>query len=122
MSQNIRTILYATDLGPASDEVLDYAISAAKQLGVNLHVVRVIEDERQKSVVDVDSHVPQETRERYYEDRAERVRKNIEAQIAAWRGKHAYMNPYSVISGIKCSRAMMLPGLFSTKRRRCPRT
>jgi nucleotide-binding universal stress UspA family protein len=84
MSKEIKSVLYAADLGPGCEEVLAYAIGVARQFGAWLQVVTVIEEEREKSLVEVDSHVPQAALDRYHDDRAKRVKEGIEAQIAAY--------------------------------------
>ena len=47
-------------------------------------MLRVIPEQREKSLVEVDSHVPQEMLDKYHDDRAQRVKAHIEAQIAAF--------------------------------------
>ncbi len=84
MSDEIESILFAADLEPGCEEVLGFAIGVAKQFGARLQVVTVIKEEREKSLVEVDSHVPQDVLDQYHDDRAKRVRKSIEAQVAAY--------------------------------------
>lgn len=84
MSDEIKAILYAADLEPGCEEVLAYAIGVAKQFGATLQVVTVIKDERETSLVEVDSYVPQEALDKYQDDRVQRVRNSIEAQVAAY--------------------------------------
>ena len=43
MDYTIRTILYATDLGPHGVEVFNHAFSLAKQYGAKIHVVHALE-------------------------------------------------------------------------------
>lgn len=84
MSHRISEILYAADLSPRSEEVLAYAINLARQLGARLRVVTVIDDERETSLVEVDSYVPQGTLNAYHDGQAKRVKAHLEAQIAAY--------------------------------------
>jgi nucleotide-binding universal stress UspA family protein len=56
MNNDIRTILYAADLGPGCEEVLAYAIGMANRLGARLKVLTVIPEQREKSLVEVDSY------------------------------------------------------------------
>ena len=84
MNDEIESILFAADLGPGCEEVLGFAIGVAKQFGAKLQVVTVIEEEREKSLVELDSHVPQGALDQYHDDRAQRVRNSIEAQVAAY--------------------------------------
>ena len=84
MKTDIGSILYAADLGAGCEEVLAYAIGLANRLGAKLKVLTVIPEEREKSLVEVDSHVPKEILDQYHHDRAQRVRQHIEAQIAAF--------------------------------------
>jgi len=84
MNIEIRTILYVADLATGCEEVLAYAIGMANRLGAKLKVLTVIPEEREKSLVEVDSYVPQEVLNRYHDDRARRVREHIEGQVAAF--------------------------------------
>ncbi len=60
MNRDIQTLLYATDLGEGCETALAYAIGLAERMGARLQVLTVIRDERQRSLVDIDSHVPQQ--------------------------------------------------------------
>ena len=84
MNIAIRTILYASDMGAGCEDVLAYSIGLANRLGARLKVLTVISEEREKSLVEVDRHVPQEMLNQYHDDRVRRVRKHIEEQIAAF--------------------------------------
>ncbi|HQR52871.1 MAG TPA: universal stress protein [Burkholderiales bacterium] len=88
MSADVRNLLCAVSPEDTEGAVLDRAIPLAGQLHARLHVVSVIDDEREKSVVEVDSHVPAEALERYHQERAERVRSCIDALIAEARAAH----------------------------------
>lgn len=84
MSPDIRTILYAADLGAGCEGVLAYAIGMANRLGARLRVLTVIPEMRETSVVEVDRHVPQEVLDKYHDDHAQRIKQHIEGQIAAF--------------------------------------
>jgi nucleotide-binding universal stress UspA family protein len=84
MNHSISEILYAADLCPRCEQVLDYAINLTRQLGARLRVVTVIDDERETSVVEVDSYVPQAALDKYHDGQAQRIRAHLEAQIAAY--------------------------------------
>jgi nucleotide-binding universal stress UspA family protein len=84
MNNDIRTILYAADVGADCNEVLAYAIGMANRLGARLKVVTVLPEEREKSLVEVDSYVPQALLDKYHDDRAQRAKKHIEEQISAF--------------------------------------
>jgi nucleotide-binding universal stress UspA family protein len=84
MDNEVRTILYAADVGNSCEHVLAYAIALANRLGARLKVVSVIPEEREKSLVEVDRHIPQELLDKYHDDRARRARKHIEAQLSAF--------------------------------------
>lgn len=101
MSQPISQILYAADLSPQCEDVLAYAIDLARQLGAKVRVVTVIEDERETSVVEVDSHVPQDALNRYHDDRAKRVKEHLEAQIAAYAAERPDLKGDKTIYEIK---------------------
>ena len=84
MNNDIATILYASDLGERCEDVLAYAIGRANRLGARLQVLTVIPDEREKSVVEVDRHVPQAALDQYHDAHVERVRQHVEDQITAF--------------------------------------
>lgn len=88
MSEKIGTILCATDLGTGSEEVLDFAIRATKQLRAKLHVVKVIDDELEKTAVEPEGNVPQDLLEKYQAEHAERVREEIEKKMDSRRAEY----------------------------------
>lgn len=100
MNNSIRNILYAADLGDGSEQVLAYAIDLANRLGASLQVLRVIPDHREKSLVEIDSHVPQEALDQYHDDRIARAKAHIEAQIAAFYAVRANEKPAHPISEV----------------------
>ena len=96
MNHDIRTILYASDLGEGCEAALAYAIGLADRLGARLRVLTVIEDQRERSLIDLEEHVPQPALDRYHDQRAVRTLAHIEAQIAefyAARGGAAPRQP-----------------------------
>ena len=84
MNNEVQTLLYASDLEDDCETVLAYAIGMANRLGARLKVLTVIPDEREKSLVEVDSHVPQAALDKYHDDRAQRVRQHVEDQVSAF--------------------------------------
>lgn len=82
MNHEIRTILYASDLGEGCETALAYAIDLADRLGARLQVLTVIDDQRERSLVDTSSHVPQQALNVYHERRATRTLAHIKEQIA----------------------------------------
>ncbi len=96
MSSSIHTILHAIDTGPGSREVLDRVISVARQLGAKLEVVRIIKDDRDTSIVELDSYVPEAALNRYYEDHAQRIQKEVETQVAAIETANPASRPNNV--------------------------
>ena len=96
MNLEIRTILYASGLGEGCEAALSYAINLANRLGARLQVMTVIDEQRERSLIDLDSHVPQQGLDQYHDDRAARARAHIEAQLAAFyavRGSDAPARP-----------------------------
>lgn len=84
MSLSSPEILYAADLNEDSEKVLAYAIALANRLDGKLNVMVGIRDIRERSLIEVDSHVPQDLLDQYHEDRANRVRQVMERKIAAF--------------------------------------
>jgi nucleotide-binding universal stress UspA family protein len=84
MNDPIRIILYPCDLERGCETVLAYAISLANRLGAQLKVLTVLSEEREKSLIEVDSHVPQDLLNKYHDDRRLRVMRHIEEQVAAF--------------------------------------
>lgn len=100
MSNEIRSILYAADLSDDCEVVLAYAIALANRLGARLQVLTVIPDEREKSLIEVDSYVPQAQLDKYHDARALRARQHIEAQVAAFYAVRADKAPERPIAEI----------------------
>jgi len=100
MSNEIRSILYAADLSDDCEVVLAYAIGLANRLGARLQVLTVIPDEREKSLVEVDSYVPQAQLDKYHDARALRVKQHIEAQVAAFYAVRADKAPERPVAEI----------------------
>jgi len=93
---DIRTVLYASDLNDGCEAALACAIGLANRLGARLLVLTVIDEQRERSLIDIDSHVPQPMLDQYHDDRVKRVLAHIQAQIAAFyavRPDEAPANP-----------------------------
>lgn len=101
MSNNIRNILYAADEGEGTRRVLAYAIDLANRLGATLHVLRVIPNLREKSLVEIDGHVPQANLDEFHDDRIERVKDYMDAQVAAFYAVRANETPAHPISEVE---------------------
>jgi nucleotide-binding universal stress UspA family protein len=101
VSEKIGTIVCATDLGTGSEEVLDFAIRLTEQLRAKLHIVTVIEDEREKAAVEPEGNVPQDLLDKYHADHAGRVREAIEQKIAARRAEYQRSVIYDALSHIR---------------------
>jgi nucleotide-binding universal stress UspA family protein len=100
MGNEIKSILYAADVSDDCERLLAYAIDMANRLGARLQVLTVIPDQREKSLIEVDSHVPQEMLDKYHDARAMRVKQHIEAQVAAFYAVRADKAPQRPISEI----------------------
>jgi len=100
MNNEIRSILYAADVSDDCERVLAYAIDMANRLGARLQVLTVIPDQREKSLIEVDSHVPQALLDQYHDARAMRVKQHIEAQVAAFYAVRADRTPPRPISEV----------------------
>ena len=101
MSHPITEILYAADLSPRCEQVLAYAIKLARQLGARLRVVAVIDDERETSLVEVDSYVPQAALDKYHDGQAQRIRAHLETQLAAYAAERPDLHGDKPIVEIK---------------------
>ncbi|MDQ2694591.1 MAG: universal stress protein [Pseudomonadota bacterium] len=69
MAYALKTILYATDLGPRGPEVFDHAAGLAKQTGACIHIVHAIEPLTEFAHSLVDTYVPAEVLESLREDK-----------------------------------------------------
>lgn len=98
MNPDIRTILHATGLGQGCETALAYAIGLANRLGARLLVLTVIDEQRERSLIDLEEHVPQPPLDQYHSDRANRAREHIEAQIAAFYAVRADDAPPSPVT------------------------
>ncbi|MFT3803790.1 MAG: universal stress protein [Burkholderiaceae bacterium] len=84
LNADIRNILYASDLDEGCETALACAISFANRLGAQLRVLTVIDEQRERSLVEIDSHVPQSMLDQYHDDRAQRALAYIQSQVAAF--------------------------------------
>ncbi|WP_020180024.1 universal stress protein [Methylopila sp. M107] len=100
MTHTIKSILYAADLEEGSDVALAYGIDLANRLGANLHVLKVIPDLREKSLIEIDNFIPQEKLDEYHEERLQRAREHIEAQINAFYVLRSSQTPAHPITEI----------------------
>jgi nucleotide-binding universal stress UspA family protein len=100
MPNEIKTILYAADVSDECKRVLAYAIDMANRLGARLQVLTVIPDQREKSLIEVDSYVPQDKLDQYHDARALRVRQHIESQVSAFYAVRADRAPQRPITEI----------------------
>lgn len=100
MNNEIRSILYAADVSDDCEAALAYAITLANRLGARLQVLTVIPDEREKSLIEVDSYIPQAELDKYHDARALRVKQHIEAQVAAFYAVRADKVPERPIGEI----------------------
>lgn len=89
MDYLIRTILYATDLGPHGAEVFNHAFSLAKQYSAKIHVVHALEPMSDYAQSMVEVFVPSDTlkarRQEGLEQAKEEMRRRLEnsARIAS---------------------------------------
>ncbi len=93
MNTGIQNILCASTLGDGCEATLAYAIDLANRLGARLLVLTVIDEQRERSLVDAGSHVPQAMLNQYHDERAARARAHIEEQIAAFYAVRAENAP-----------------------------
>lgn len=100
MSYNFRNILYAADLDDGCTQVLAHAIDLANRLGARLHVLTALPDLREKSLIEIDTHVPQEALDKYHDDRARRAKLHLEEQIAAFYAVRAAEAPARPITEV----------------------
>jgi nucleotide-binding universal stress UspA family protein len=100
MRNEIGSILYAADLSDDCELVLAYAITLANRLGARLEVLTVIPEERERSLIEVDSYVPQDELDKYHDARALRVKQHIEAQVAAFYAVRAGTAPERTMAEI----------------------
>lgn len=82
MSYEIKTILFATDLGPRSGEVLSHAVGMARRFGAQLHLVTVMGAAAQGSMVSLASYMSDEAIARLREGAFQRIRSNIDELLA----------------------------------------
>lgn len=82
MSYDIQTILFATDLGPRSGEVLKHAVGMAQRFGAQLHLLTVMSAASQGSMVSLDNYLPEEAIPKLREGALQRIRNNIDQLLA----------------------------------------
>lgn len=92
MHNDIRTIFYATDLSERCEEVLAHSIGMVNQCRARLQVLTVIPDQRETSLIEVDSLVPHAVLNKYHDGRTQRVKQHIESRIDAFHAVRAFAN------------------------------
>ncbi|MBL8482106.1 MAG: universal stress protein [Rhodocyclaceae bacterium] len=74
MNYAIKTILFATDLGPHSEQVLAHAAGMAQRFGAELHLLTVMHASNEPSMVALDSYLPEDVVAKLRTDAAQRIR------------------------------------------------
>lgn len=101
MSYDIQTILFATDLGSRSGEVLTHAVGMAQRFGAQLHLLTVMQSSAERSMVSLDSYLPEEAIPRLREGARQRIRNNIDALLAeaGLAGEAGVVNSVQILEG-----------------------
>lgn len=81
MTYTIRTILYATDLGPHQPKVFRHAAGLAKQFGAKVHIVYVLEPLGEFAHSLIDNYVPTEVQERLHKEGYAEARQKLQARL-----------------------------------------
>jgi nucleotide-binding universal stress UspA family protein len=81
MEYNIRTILYATDLGPHGPDVFCHAAGLAQRFGAKIHIVHVVEPMSEYAHSLIDNYVPPEMQEKLRREGYEEARKEIQRRL-----------------------------------------
>ena len=81
MDYTIRTILYATDLGPHGAEVFNHAFSLAKQYDAKIHVVHALEPMSDYAQSLVETFVPPDTLKTLHQEGFEQVHQEMHRRL-----------------------------------------
>jgi nucleotide-binding universal stress UspA family protein len=81
MEYNLRTILYATDLGLYGPKIFEHAITIAQRFGAQIHIIHVLEPVSEYAQSLISNYVSPETMETVRSEGYETARKEMHRRL-----------------------------------------
>ena len=101
MTYFIRTILYATDLGPHSAEVFNHAFSLAKQYGAEIHMVYALEPMSDYAQSLIEILVPPDTLKTLHQDGFEQVNQEMHRRLEKFCEEYLHPEVETVVTDLR---------------------
>ncbi len=101
MDYTIRTILYATDLGPHGAHVFNHAFSLAKQYGAKIHVVHALEPMSDYAQALVETMVPPDTLKALHQEGFEKVNLEMHRRLEKFCADHLHPEAQTVVAEMR---------------------
>jgi nucleotide-binding universal stress UspA family protein len=87
---DIKTILYATDLGPSGPEVVNHAVGLARRFDARIHAIHVTEPMSRFSNTLVEKYLPKDSVNKFREQALEEARRELEERARDYFRKHLF--------------------------------
>ena len=101
MDYTIRTILYATDLGPHGAEIFNHAFSLAKQYGAKIHVVHALEPMSDYAQSLVETMVPPDALKTLHQEGFEQVNREMHRRLEKFCADHLHPEAHTVVTEMR---------------------
>lgn len=101
MDYTIRTILYATDLGPHGAYVFNHAFSLAKQYDAKIHVVHALEPMSDYAQSLVETMVPPDALKTLHQKGFEQVNREMHRRLEKFCADHLHPEAQTVVAEMR---------------------
>ncbi len=105
MSYVIRTILYATDLGPHSREALKHAVGIAQRFGAKMHIVSVVSRDPMKGgdyiPPMIESYVPAQLYEQARQENLKQIQTRIDEGFERFADENPGLDARPLVGGVQ---------------------
>lgn len=88
MEYNLRTILYATDLGPYGPKIFEHAAGIAQRFGAKIHIIHVLEPVSEYAQSLISNYVSPEIMETVRNEGYEAARKEMHRRLEKFCSEH----------------------------------
>jgi len=90
MEYEIKTILYATDLGPKGPEVANHAVAVARRFEARIHAIHVTEPMKRFANTLVERYLPKESVDNFHEQALSEARQELETRANRYFQEHLF--------------------------------
>ena len=90
MEYDIKTILYATDLGPKGPEVANHAVGVARRFDARIHAIHVTEPMSRFTNTLVEKYLPRESVDTFHVQALNEARQALEKRANAYFQEHLF--------------------------------